>query len=129
MSIYTAMPCTAADLGNIKIRNGPYPQEVFSLVNLSPLSSSLPHLPGQFGVYPSFLPHTLEVVLVILIYVASFSFPVVVGICFIWCKYICMSEIGARHWMSSSGLHIPTGTRLDSIDHGITERKASQGRG
>lgn len=44
--LHCAMPCTATDLGNIKIRNGPYPQEVFSLVNLSPFSSSLPHLPG-----------------------------------------------------------------------------------
>lgn len=69
------MPCTATDLGGIKIRNGPYPQEVSSLVNLSPLPSSLPYLRGKFGVYPSFLPQTLEVVLVVLILWLLFPSP------------------------------------------------------
>lgn len=97
------MLCHALQHGDIKIRNGPYPQEVFSLVSLSPLSSSLPDLCGKFGIYTSFLPHTLEFVFVILIFVASFSFPIVVGIYFLWSSYMCMSEIGAPHWMSMLG--------------------------
>lgn len=92
--------------------------------------SFLPHLHGKFGVYSSFLLHTLQDVVFLPISVISLSFPLVGGVYFTYPKYKGMSEIGTAHWMFSPGLYLPTRTSFDSIYSGfIGRRKSSQGRG
>lgn len=101
------MPCSTTDPGDIKIlRWGLCPEKVYHLVNMSlfTLSLFLPHLHGKLGVHFSFLLHTLQDVLFPPHFCDFFSLPLVVGVCFAWSNYICMSEIGTSHRMISPGL-------------------------
>lgn len=109
--------CTATDSGDITmIRHGPWPQEVYTLVNMSHFTFSfLSHLHGKFGVYPSFLLHTLQDVVFLPISVSSLSFPFRGGFYLTYSKYISMPEIENAHWMISPGLHVPTETSFDSV--------------